>query len=97
MLEGAIPDLARKWQNAKFVKLMQGCVVEGRRVKAGEEWDEGEYTYTCAKKSDRAIIECVGCMNEGRRLRSGDRYMRDESVVQCAVSFEATFGRYEKV
>jgi len=71
---------------------LKGCVIDGRRVKAGKEWDEGEYTYTCAKKSDRAIVECVGCLNEGRRLRSGDRYMRDESVMQCAILYNPTTG-----
>lgn len=71
---------------------LKGCVHNGQRVKAGEEWEEGEYTYSCNKKSDRAVVECVGCLAEGRRLRSGDRYMRDDSVLQCAILYNPVTG-----
>lgn len=64
---------------------LRGCVVNGTRKKAGEAWESGTFQYTCVKKDDRCVVECVGCKNGDRVLRSGDRYMRDNSVVQCSV------------
>jgi len=46
---------------------------------------ENKFVYTCVKKSDRAMVECVGCKHGDRRLRSGDRYMLDNSVLQCSI------------
>lgn len=83
---------------------LEGCIHNGKRKNSGDRWEvrkstqhhsrtrltlqEGEYVYSCVKKDDRAIVECIGCMNEGRQLRSGDRYLRDDQVYQCEVDLQ---------
>lgn len=64
---------------------LQGCIVNGTRRKAGETWTQSTFQYTCVKKDNKCVVECVGCKTGDRVLRSGDRYMRDNSVIQCSV------------
>ncbi|GMT14443.1 hypothetical protein PFISCL1PPCAC_5740, partial [Pristionchus fissidentatus] len=65
---------------------IEGCVHHDKRgkVKIGEKYDHGEYTYECQRKSSGAVQMCsVGCLHQGQRFAIGEQWPDGDFVFYC--------------
>jgi len=67
------------------------CTRNGREYPIGEDFEDGDFWYSCTKEGNVPISSKVmGCVNNGDRVRDGDRYVKNDVVYQCAIRVEGS-------